>query len=155
MSIDIVCIGKLKEKYYKEAQSHYIKLLSRFAKVNVIEVADISLEGVKSEKEERKVKDRECSEALKRAKGYIIACDTAGVKYNSEGFSRFIADKAAQGNISIIIGGSLGLNDEVKNKADSIISFSDMTLPHRLFRIVLLEQLFRAFKIDAGETYHK
>lgn len=156
MQIDIVCVGKLKEKYYREAQEHYKKLLSRFAKVNIIEVADISLDGVKSEKEIQKIREKECAAALKHLQGYVIACDMAGRKFSSQEFSEFIQTQALKtGRFTVIIGGSAGLSDEAKKSADAIVSFSDMTMPHRLFRIVLLEQIFRAFKIAAGETYHK
>lgn len=156
MQIDMVCIGKLKEKYFKEAQEHYIKLLSRFAKVNIVEIPDISLENVKSVKEEQKIKEKECGAALKYLKGFVIACDPLGRKYTSEEFSRFMQNEASKnGRISFVLGGSLGLDDKIKKRADALVSFSDMTMPHRLFRIVLLEQLFRAFKIANGETYHK
>lgn len=156
MQIDIICVGKLKEKYFKEAQEHYTKLLSRFAKVNIIEIPDISLENVKTLKEEQKIKEKECEAALKYLKGYAIACDPLGKKFTSEEFSRFIQNEASQnGRISFVIGGSLGLDEKIKKRADALLSFSDMTMPHRLFRIVLLEQIFRAFKIANNETYHK
>lgn len=156
MRIDVVCIGKLKEKYYKEAQEHYLKLLKRFAEIRIIEIPDISLENVKSEKEEQKIRERECANALKYLNGYVIACDLKGRKFTSPAFSEFFVGKASEsGRVTIVIGGSLGLDETIKKRADALVSFSDMTVPHRLFRIVLLEQLFRAFKIARGETYHK
>lgn len=156
IKIDVVCIGKLKEKYYKEAQQHYLKLLSRFAKVNVTEISDISLDNVKSEKEELKIKERECLAASKYLKGYVIALSSEGRKFTSEEFADFVVKEAsATGAVTFVIGGSLGLDGAIKKRADAVISFSDMTMPHRLFRIVLLEQIFRAFKIANNETYHK
>ncbi|MDL2238286.1 23S rRNA (pseudouridine(1915)-N(3))-methyltransferase RlmH [Christensenellaceae bacterium OttesenSCG-928-K19] len=157
MKINFVCVGKLKEEYYKKAQAEYTKMLGRFCDVHIIEVSDDPLAHVKIGKGEQAVKTVEGKRVLEKCAGFVVACDGRGKQMGSEQFSRKIEDIMLGGGseITFVVGGSLGLSDEVRGRADMVLSFSKMTLPHRLFRVVLLEQVYRAFKIMRGETYHK
>ena len=148
MNISIVCIGKLKEKYWQDASAEYIKRLSRFCKLSVAELPESKSDS----------KEEESSEILaKIPKGsYVIALDIGGKRLSSESFANKISDLALEGksDICFIIGGSNGFDDRVRNASDLRLSFSDFTFPHQLMRVVLLEQIYRAFKINAGEKYH-
>ncbi len=157
MKINVLCVGKLKEDYYKKAQEEYVKMLKRFCTVSVIEVQDEPLMRVKSEKDEQSVLQTEGERVLSKCEGLIVVCALEGKKYTSEGFANTLKEKMLNGNstITFVIGGSLGLSDIVKKRADVMLCVSDMTLPHRLFRVVLLEQIYRAFKILNNEQYHK
>ncbi len=143
--IKIICVGKIKEKFYRDAIDEYMKRLSRYHKVIIDEINDSDI-------------NKESQLILKHIndKEYIIALDIKGIELNSIDFSSFI-DKTliVNSNIVFIIGGSDGLHDDIKRRADYSISFSKMTFPHQLFRIILLEQIYRAFKIINNETYHK
>ena len=149
MNISIICIGKLKEKYWQDASAEYIKRLSRFCKLSVAELPESKSDS----------KEEESSEILaKIPKGsYVIALDIGGKRFSSESFANKISDLALEGksDICFIIGGSNGFDDRVRNASDLRLSFSDFTFPHQLMRVVLLEQIYRAFKINAGEKYHK
>ena len=149
MNITIVCIGKLKEKYWQDAASEYIKRLSRFCKLSVCELAESKTDS----------KEDESKEILSRLpKGaYVIALDVGGKKMSSEGLAKKIADLALEGrsDICFVIGGSNGFDDSVRNAADLRLSFSDFTFPHQLMRVILLEQIYRSFKIINNEVYHK
>jgi 23S rRNA (pseudouridine1915-N3)-methyltransferase len=153
--IILVCVGKLKEKYYSAAQSEYKKMLSRFADVKIVEVPDQPL--AKSGAGDASALRTEAGRIAPLLRGRVVACDIEGEQMTSEAFAAYIQScmDAGAGEICFVVGGSAGLADEVKEKADLRLSFSRMTLPHRLFRIVLLEQVYRAFKILNGETYHK
>lgn len=143
--IKIVCAGKLKENYLKDACLDYIKRINKYHKLEVIEL-----------KEEKTI-DIEGEKMLKLAKGDALIClDPKGKKLSSPEFARVI-DKTfmENGNITFVIGSSLGLSEELKNKSNLVLSFSDLTFPHGLFRLILLEQIYRAFKINNNETYHK
>ena len=142
--INVVCVGKIKEKFYSDAVLEYLKRLSRFAKVEVREIAECrSLE-------------EEGALILKASKGRIIALCIEGKKYSSEGLAQYIKELTDTGNeCTFVIGSSCGLSDEVKKKADFKLSFSDMTFPHQLMRVILLEQIYRAFMINGGGEYHK
>ena len=143
--IRIICVGKIKESFYRDAISEYMKRLQKYHKVMIDEVMDSD---IKSEKELilKKIKDSD----------YVIAMDINGDEYNSLEFSSFL-DKSFlyHSNITFVIGGSDGLDEEVKSRVDKRISFSKMTFPHQLFRIILLEQIYRSFKIIHHESYHK
>lgn len=142
--INFVVVGKIKESFYREAVAEYVKRLSRFAKVEIKELP----EGVNL--------DVEAAEILRACKGYTIALAVEGEKLSSEGLAKKIKTLSDQGKeISFVIGSSCGLSDEVKRAADYKLSFSDMTFPHQLMRVVLAEQVYRAFMINAGATYHK
>ena len=142
--INIVCVGKIKEDFYRNAVSEYLKRLSRFAKVEVKEIA------------EGKDLEEEAQGILRAAKGYIIALCVEGNKLSSEELSMRIKTLCDKGEeITFIIGSSCGLSDAVKREADFKLSFSDMTFPHQLMRVILCEQIYRAFMINSGSTYHK
>ena len=144
IKVNIVCVGKIKEEFYKAAVAEYLKRLSRFCKIEIKEIA----EG-KNLEEEGKI-------ILKSAKGYKIALCIEGQKIDSRGLAAKVKTLCDQGEeISFIIGSSCGLSDEVKNSVDFKLSFSDMTFPHQLMRVILCEQIYRAFMINSGSEYHK
>lgn len=149
MNISIVCVGKLKEKFWQDASAEYLKRLSRFAKVNIIELTESKSDDV----------DEESTSIVQHIpKGsFVIALDVQGKSLSSEGLADFIAEKNVDGisHICFIIGGSNGFNEKVRTAADMRLSFSSFTFPHQLMRVILLEQIYRAFKINAGEKYHK
>ena len=142
--ITFVVVGKIKEAFYRDAVAEYAKRLSRFAKLEIKEIA----EGTNPE--------AESADILRALKGYVIALAIEGKKLSSEGLAEKIKTCGDKGQeITFIIGSSCGLSDEVKNHADFKLSFSDMTFPHQLMRVILAEQVYRAFMINAGSTYHK
>lgn len=158
MNINLICVGKIKEKYFTAAIDEYVKRLSRFARVNIIEVRDEKIPDNASSKEEDAIKAKEGAAILSRLRDgdYVIAMCVEGIQLDSVELSRRL-DAAAMSasTIDFIIGGSLGLSDEVKRRAALRLSFGKITLPHQLMRVVLTEQIYRAFKISRGETYHK
>ena len=142
--IYFVVVGKIKESFYREAVSEYVKRLSRFAKVEIKEIP----EGANPESE--------ADEILRACKGYTIALAVEGEKLSSEKLAKKMQSLTDAGkDISFVIGSSYGLSDRVKNAADYQLSFSDMTFPHQLMRVILAEQVYRAYMINAGATYHK
>ena len=142
--IYFVVVGKIKESFYTEAVAEYVKRLSRFAKVEIKELP----EGANP--------DAEAESILRAVKGYVIALAIEGEKSSSEKLAARIKKLADAGkDISFVIGSSCGLSDKVKQAADYKLSFSDMTFPHQLMRVILAEQVYRAFMINAGSTYHK
>ncbi len=142
--IYFVVVGKIKESFYREAVAEYVKRLSRFAKVEIKELA----EGINPE--------AEADEILRACKGYTVALAVEGEKLSSEGLAEKISKLTSAGkDITFVIGSSCGLSPRVKNAADFKLSFSDMTFPHQLMRVILAEQVYRAFMINAGSTYHK
>lgn len=157
--IAVAAVGKLKENYWRNAIAEYSKRLGAYCRLEIYEVADESYAEGLSAAEEEKVKDREWQRLNKKihARTYLIALDVQGEHVSSEELS-FRLDKLAlngNSNITFLIGGSLGLSAEAIKKADWRLSFSEMTFPHQLIRIILLEQIYRSFKISRGETYHK
>ena len=158
LNINIICLGKVKENYLKLAIEEYSKRLSKYCNLNIIELSDEKLPDKINESIKLEIKNKECQKIINSLKkdSYILALDLRGKQYTSEEFSKKIDDIALNFNSSItfIIGGTLGLNDEILNLCNEKISFSKMTFPHQLFRVFLLEQIFRAFKISKGETYH-
>ena len=157
MDINIVCCGRMKEKYLEEAVSEYIKMTGRFCRVRVTEVADEPLANVKSAADEAKVLKKEAERISPHLKGYVIATDVDGKWMDSYEFSDCLKEAFEKHGsaVTFVVGSSLGLDGSIKDAADIRISFSHMTMPHRLFRVVLAEQIFRAFKIMNGETYQK
>lgn len=157
--ITIIAVGKLKEKYLKEGTAEYVKRLSRFCDLEIIEVADEQAPEDLSQSQELQVKKREAERVLKRLKGnsLLVVLDVKGEKPGSEEFAAKLRSFFVSGNSNIffVIGGSLGLDEELLKKADYRLSLSEMTFPHQLARLILLEQLYRAFKIINGEPYHK
>lgn len=158
LSINIICVGKIKENYLKDAISEYSKRLSKYCNLNIIELPDEKLPSQLSKKNIDEVKNIEGNKILAHIKkdSYTICLDLKGKQFSSEEFSAKIDSIALNFNSSInfIIGGSLGLSKDVLEKANEKICFSKMTFPHQLIRVFLLEQLFRAFKISNNETYH-
>lgn len=159
MKITIIAVGKLKEKYLKEGIKEYSKRLSRFCDLDIMEVNDEQAPDNLSTSQEMQVKKREAERIVKRVKEgtALIVLDVVGDRLSSEGLSQklssfFISGKS---HITFVIGGSLGIDKELLDMADLRLSLSDMTFPHQLTRLILLEQVFRAFKIINGETYHK
>lgn len=158
MNINIICAGKIKEKYFTAAIAEYSKRMSRFAKFNIIELADEKIPDNASEKEEEAIKDKEGKAMLSKIKDsdYVIAMCIEGQQLDSVELSQRIERIAmSASSIVFVIGGSLGLSDEVKKRAQLRLSFGRITLPHQLMRVVLCEQIYRAFKISRNETYHK
>ena len=154
-NVNIVCIGKLKEKYFKEAQAEYTKRLGAFCRVNIIERKEAALPKNASTAQIAQACACE-SEALgKAARGYVVSLSPEGKRMTSEQFAAMLKKQAQGGEVSFLIGGSHGLDSTIKAKADAVLSFSDMTMPHQLFRVVLLEQVYRGFMIGSGRVYHK
>ena len=158
LNIRIICVGKFKEKYWEAASAEYMKRLGAYCSVSVTEVREEKLPAHASRADEEKVIEKEGKSILEKtaAGDYVIALDIGGRELSSEQLAQKIAGVSfASSTIDFIIGGSLGLSAEVKSRADMRLSFGKITLPHQLARVVLLEQIYRAFKINAGETYHK
>lgn len=142
--IYFVVVGKIKESFYREAVAEYVKRLSRFAKVEIKELN----EGANLE--------QEADEILRAVRGYVIALAVEGEKTSSEKLAEKLKKLGDSGKeITFVIGSSCGLSERVKSSADWKLSFSDMTFPHQLMRVILAEQVYRAFMINAGSTYHK
>lgn len=159
LHIEIICIGKLKEDYLKSAIAEYAKRLSKYCSCQIIELPDEKLPTPLSEADKRKVIEKESNCILSHIKenSYIIALDLKGKEYSSEEFSEKISNIALRENstITFLIGGTLGMSPELLFHANELICFSKMTFPHPLIRVFLLEQLFRSFKIQNNETYHR
>ena len=150
--IKIICVGKIKEKFYKEALEEYKKRLSKYTKLNIIEVEDINL----PKEELIKQKEAELIEKNINEKDYVITLEIEGKEINSIELSKKLEQlETLNPNITFIIGGSYGLDDKIKNRSNYKLSFSKLTFPHQLFRVILLEQIYRAFKIKNNESYHK
>jgi 23S rRNA (pseudouridine1915-N3)-methyltransferase len=159
MKIKIIVVGKLKEKYLKDGIAEYAKRLSKFCDFDMIEVADEQAPDNLGAAMELQIKNKEGERILKKLpKGSIVVClEVKGEKLSSEGFAKkleafFVSGKS---EITFIIGGSLGISESVKETSHMLLSFSDMTFPHQLMRLILVEQVYRSFKILGGETYHK
>lgn len=159
MNITILAVGKIKESFYREALSEYQKRLGRYCSLEIVEVADEPAPEKASPAQEELIKEREAQRILKRLpdNSFVITLEITGKKYDSEGFANKLEDLALAGNsrLVFVIGGSLGLHSSVSARADFKISFSDMTFPHQLMRVILTEQIYRAFRIINGEPYHK
>lgn len=150
--IKLICVGKVKEKFFEEAVKEYQKRLSRYAKLEIIEVEDVKGDNpnIILEKESELISKNICS------KDYVITLEINAREFTSEEFSKKIENlQIENSNITFIIGGSYGLADSIKKRSNQAISFSKLTFPHPLFRIIFLEQLYRAYKIMYNETYHK
>lgn len=158
LTINIICIGKIKEKFFKDAIDEYSKRLSKYCKLNILELPDEKIPDKSNSTIENEIKTKECNNIINHIKkdSYIICLDLKGKEFSSEELSKNIENiSMTSSNITFIIGGSLGLTDKILSIANQKICFSKMTFPHQLIRIFLLEQLFRSFKISNGETYHK
>jgi len=159
MNINVIAVGKIKEKYIQEGIDEFKKRLSRYCSLNVIEVNDEKAPESLSDKEMEIVKQKEGDRIMDKIppNSFVVALAIEGKSLSSEEFSEKIQSLMIDGinNITFIIGGSLGLSKEVLNRSDLKLSFSKMTFPHQLMRLILLEQIYRAFKIMKGEPYHK
>ena len=159
LKINIICVGKIKESFFRDAIEEYSKRLNKYCTLNIIELPDEKIPNNASEKEVIAIKEKEGQNILNNIKNssYVICMDLKGKQFSSEEFSEKLNNISLNFNstINFIIGGSLGLAKNVLDIADELISFSRMTFPHQLFRIILLEQIYRAFKISNNEAYHK
>ena len=159
MNITVLCVGKIKEAFYRDAVEEYARRLSRYAKLSVVEVNDEKTPEDASAAENRKILQTEGERLLARIKDsdYVCALAIDGKMYSSEELSVHLSQLMveARGNLVLIIGGSLGLSEAVLRRANEKISFSKMTFPHQLMRVILLEQIYRGFRIMYNEPYHK
>lgn len=156
--INIVCVGKIKEKFFRDAIEEYSKRLSRFCSLTITEVADEKIPEKSNENIEEAIKQKEGINILNHTKkdSYVIALELKGTELDSVQFSQEIEKISnLNSNITFVIGGSLGLSKDVLNRSNQQVCFSKMTFPHQLIRIFLVEQIYRAFKIANNETYHK
>ena len=161
MNIEIICTGKLKERYWQDAAAEYSKRLSRFCKLTVTELPESRLPDKAGPAEEQQVIENESRAVLKKLESmpqsFVIALAVNGKSLSSEQLAEKIGELGLSGKSRVIfvIGGSLGLSEELLRACDMRLSFSAMTFPHQMMRVILLEQIYRAFKINAGESYHK
>ena len=164
MKITIIAVGNLKEKYWKDAAAEYSKRLSSYCDLEIVEIKEAKLAGGgksagSGSAAEEKVKEEEGQAIVSKIPkdAFVVTLEIQGKKYSSEKLAEEIESLALQGksHIVFIIGGSLGLSKEVSKQANLRLSFSDMTFPHQMMRVILLEQIYRAFKINRNETYHK
>ena len=159
MKITILTVGKLKEKYWKQAIAEYEKRLSAYSKIEIIEVPDEKAPENMSDKEVEQVKEKEGQRLLAKVKqqSTVITLEIKGNMLTSEGLAKEIESRMTRGQsaFTFIIGGSNGLHKDVLDRSDYALSFSKMTFPHQTMRVILIEQVYRAFKIMRGEAYHK
>jgi len=152
INLNIVCVGNLKDKFYIDAQDEYVKRLTKFCTISIVELAECT-----KNTDIKTILKTEAEEIEKQLKGYIIVLDILGKSFTSEDWAKKIESICVQGNscITLVIGGSYGLDESIKQLANLKLSFSAFTFPHRLMRIILLEQMYRAFCILNNITYHK
>ena len=159
MRITLITVGKIKEKYLRDAIAEYSKRLSRYCKLEIIEVADEKTPDNASETVEDSIRSKEGERILKYIKddAFVITLEIAGEQLTSEKFAEKINNLGIRGtsHIQFVIGGSIGLGQEVLKRSDYALSFSKMTFPHQLMRVILLEQIYRSYRIISGEPYHK
>ncbi|MCM1308770.1 MAG: 23S rRNA (pseudouridine(1915)-N(3))-methyltransferase RlmH [Butyrivibrio sp.] len=159
MKITIVCVGRIKEKYWALAMEEYAKRLSRYCKLEIVELRDEKTPDGCADAVSRQILAREGERILGALKGgeYAVALAIDGKRLDSPGFARLIDGLGTGGrsHIAFVIGGSLGLDGAVLERSDCVLSFSDMTFPHQMMRVILLEQIYRAYRINNNEPYHK
>ena len=158
LTINILCVGKIKEPFFREALAEYSKRLSKYCKLNIQELSDEKIPDKINENIANDIKTKECNNIISHIKkdSYVICLDLKGKEFSSEELSKKLDTiSMTSSNITFIIGGSLGLTDDILKLANEKICFSKLTFPHQLIRIFLLEQVFRCFKISNGETYHR
>ncbi|MFC4558400.1 23S rRNA (pseudouridine(1915)-N(3))-methyltransferase RlmH [Virgibacillus kekensis] len=159
MNITIIAVGKLKEKYLKQGIQEYLKRLSTYAKVQIVEVADEKAPENMSDAEMDEVKQKEGERILSNIKQdtYVVTLEINGKMLSSEQLAAKMNELATYGKskVAFVIGGSLGISEVVQNRSDLALSFSKMTFPHQVMRLILLEQVYRGFRINRGEPYHK
>ncbi|MCP1639440.1 23S rRNA (pseudouridine(1915)-N(3))-methyltransferase RlmH [Streptococcus gallinaceus] len=159
MKIKVITVGKLKEKYLKDGIAEYSKRLSRFTKLELIELVDEKTPDKASQAENEQILEKEAQRIMGKIadRDYVIALAIEGEQFPSEKFSQILSDITVRGfsDITFVIGGSLGLAPIVKKRANLLMSFGKLTLPHQLMKLVLVEQIYRAFMIQQGSPYHK
>ena len=158
LTINIICIGKVKEIFFKDAIDEYSKRLSRYCKLEILELPDQKIPNNPSNKTTNEIKEKECNNIITHIKkdSYVICLDLKGKQLSSKELSKELDNLSLiTSHITFIIGGSLGLTEKLLSICDKSISFSKMTFPHQLIRIFLLEHIYRSFKISNGEVYHK
>lgn len=159
MKISIACVGKIKEKFYRDAVAEYEKRLSRYCKLEILEVADEKTPDGAGAALEEQIREKEGRRLLEKIRedAFVCSLEIGGKRLTSEGFAGWMEDLTVKGtsHIVFVIGGSLGLHESVRKRADMALSFSDMTFPHQLMRVILAEQIYRAFRIIQGAPYHK
>ena len=159
MKVSIICVGKIKEKFYRDAIDEYAKRLSKYCKLEIIQVPDEKTPDKANAHEESLIKSKEAERILAKIKedAFVFTLEILGEKFASESFAQTIQKIAISGksHIVYVIGGSLGLHESVSRRANQAISFSNMTFPHQLMRVILTEQIYRAYRIMNGEPYHK
>lgn len=154
--INVVCVGQIKEKFFSDAMGEYVKRIGRYAKINITEVGEFRLPANFSDSDIKNVIMQEGKKILPNLKGFVIVCDVLGERLDSVAFAKKLKDTEQNfSDITFVVGGSYGISAEVKKKANLTLSFSDFTLPHQLFRVVLTEQIYRALTINNNVTYHK
>ncbi len=156
VKVNLVAVGKVKEKYFADGIAEYAKRLSRFCQFNIVEVAEENYLKV-DEALINVIKEKEAERIIPHLRGYVVSMAIEGKKTSSRGFADKLSKVVDGGNgvITFVIGGSYGLADRIKAKSNELMSFSDMTFPHTLFRLMLTEQIYRAFSINGGSAYHK
>ncbi len=159
MKITIVCVGKIKENFYRDAVSEYSKRLGRYCRLEIVETADEKTPEGASALLEEQIKEKEAKRILDKIRDDDFVCilEITGKRFSSEGFAQWMEQLTVKGisEIVFVIGGSLGLHGSVRQRANMAVSFSDMTFPHQLMRVILCEQIYRAFRIIHGAPYHK
>ena len=159
MKITVITVGKLKEKYLKDAIAEYSKRLSKYGKLEILEVADEKTPDMASETVERQIRQKEGERILRYIKddAYVLTLEIGGKMLDSVEFAKKIETLGVQGksHLTFVIGGSIGLGEEVLKRSDYALSFSKMTFPHQLMRVILLEQIYRSYRILCIEPYHK
>lgn len=159
MKITIICVGKIKEDFYRKAVSEYEKRLSRYCRLEIIEVPDEKTPDQAGSAEEEQIKEKEALRILRHLKedAFVYALEIGGAAPDSISFAKEMERLGIQGksHIQFVIGGSLGLHRSVLKASDRALSFSNMTFPHQLMRVILLEQIYRSYRIILGEPYHK
>ncbi len=159
MKIRILCIGKIKEPYLREGINEYLNRLKPYCQIEIVEVNDEPVSDKPNDAEIESVKNKEGNRVSKQLKPgeYVIALDLGKKQFRSPEFAKYIEDKFVLGgsNITFLIGGSYGLSDELKKRANDSITLSEMTFTHQMTRLIILEQIYRAFKINRNEVYHK
>ena len=156
IKINIVTVGKVKENYFSDGIKEYLKRIGKYADVNLVEVAEENFNKV-DDSVIKTILEREGARILPHLKGYVFCMAIEGTKYSSESFAKKLKTLTDNGTgvITFVIGGSYGIDPKIKSRADALMSFSDMTFPHTMFRLMLTEQIYRAFSINANSSYHK
>ena len=156
IKVKVVCVGKVKEKYFSQAIDEYSKRLSRFCSFEIIEVAESNLPLKPSPAQIQQCVEQEGQRLVEKCSGYVIACDLHHEQWSSEEFSKKLQQiKLTNSTVTFLIGGSYGLSSQAKQKANAYFCFGNVTLPHTLARVVLCEQIYRAFMLETNSCYHK